>query len=451
MVKPEKNDLVLEDGSRIAVLGGGPAGSFFTIFALDLANRMGLDINIDVYEAKSFLKTGPAGCNHCGGIVSESLVQALSAEGIILPSEVIRRGIETYTLHLEQGSTKIETIFQEQRIASMFRGSGPLGSSDRSRKSFDGYLLELCQKKGAVIKEEKVTDAKMLDEGVLLETKNSTERYDLVVGASGLNPKTLGIYSNLIPKFKAPKTTKTYICEYHLGNEKINQHFGDSMHVFLLNVAHIKFGALIPKGDYVTLVLLGDSIDKEVVESFVNSKEVKSCFPEGLDLRASCPCQCFPSINVAQARMPYSDRVVLIGDTSSSKLYKNGIGAAYITAKAAANTAIFDGISKEHFRKNFRPVCKKLDFDNGIGKMIFLVTTVIQKSSLLKRGLFRMVVEEQTDKNSKKRMSSVLWDTFTGSASYTSILMRTVHPQVIIMLIWNIIIANIKPMKNEIK
>ncbi len=441
------NDLILEDGSKIAVLGGGPAGSFFAIFALDLASRIGIDISIDIYEAKSFLKTGPAGCNHCGGIVSESLVQALSAEGIILPSDVIRRGIETYTLHLEQGSTVIDTIYQEQRIASMFRGSGPLRSSDKTRKSFDGYLLELCQNKGAKIIEDKVLDAKMLNEGVVLTTKNSNDRYDLLVGASGLNPKTLGIYQKLIPKFKAPRTTKTYICEYQLGNEKINQHFGDSMHVFLLNVAHIKFGALIPKGDYVTLVLLGDSIDKKVVENFINSSEVKACFPEGIDLKESCPCQCFPSINVAHARMPYSDRIVLIGDTSSSKLYKNGIGAAYITAKAAANTVIFDGISKKHFKQSFLPVCKKLDLDNGIGKMIFLVTTVIQKSSLLKRGLFRMVIKEQSEKKSKKRMSSVLWDTFTGSASYTSILMRTVHPQALIMLIWNIVVANLKPNK----
>jgi flavin-dependent dehydrogenase len=451
MKKPEKNKLILEDGSRIAVLGGGPAGSFFTIFALDLASRMGLEITVDIYEAKSFFKTGPIGCNHCGGIVSESLVQALSAEGIILPSEVIRRGIETYTLHLEQGSTIIETIFQEQRIASMFRGAGPLGASDKTRKSFDGYLLGLCREKGAEIVEDKVVEARMLDDGVVLSTKNSNKQYDLLVGASGLNPKTLGIYRSLIPKFKPPKTTKTYICEYHLGNEKINQHFGDSMHVFLLNVAHIKFGALIPKGDYVTLVLLGDSIDKQVVESFINSTEVKACFPEDIDLRESCPCQCFPSINVAHAQMPYADRIVLIGDTSSSKLYKNGIGAAYITAKAAANTVIFDGISKKDFKRSFRPVCRSLDIDNGIGKLIFIVTTVIQKSSLLKRGLFRMVIEEQSDKSSKKRMSSVLWDTFTGSAPYTSILLRTVHPRVLIMLIWNIIVANLKPKKYEIK
>ena len=44
--------LQLNDGSSIAVVGGGPAGSFFTYFALDFAKRLDLDIAIDVYEAK---------------------------------------------------------------------------------------------------------------------------------------------------------------------------------------------------------------------------------------------------------------------------------------------------------------------------------------------------------------------------------------------------------------
>ena len=74
---PEKGQLKLTDGSRVAVIGGGPAGSFFTYFLLDLCERLDIKIHLDVFEAYSFTKPGPAGCNHCGGIVSESLVQML--------------------------------------------------------------------------------------------------------------------------------------------------------------------------------------------------------------------------------------------------------------------------------------------------------------------------------------------------------------------------------------
>lgn len=445
MQKDKKNKLILQDGSRIGVIGGGPAGSFFSFFAYDLARKMGINIEIDIYEIKNFTNTGPAGCNHCGGIVSESLVQMLSADGIVLPSQVIRRGIESYTLHLEQGTTVIDAILREQRIVSMFRGAGPLGSAVTGQQSFDGYLMQLCEKKGAKIYNEKVTDVENEPDGITLITNKSKRKYDLVVGAVGLNPRTLKLFQKIIPSFKPPKTTKTYICEYFLGSETINTYFGNSMHVFLLNQPGIKFAALIPKGNYVTLVLLGSEINKEIVDRFVSSETVRVCFPEKTELKNITPCQCFPSINITNATNPYSDRVVLIGDSSSSKLYKNGIGAAYITGKAAANTVIFDGISKEDFKKSYQPVCSTLDLDNTVGKLIFFITTIIQKSLFLKNILFQMVVKEQARERGKREMSSLLWDTFTGSAPYKRILLRTLNPLLVANLIWNILTQLIKP------
>ena len=450
MEENNRNNLTLDDGSKIAVIGGGPAGSFFTYFALDYANRFGIEIEIDVYEAKNFNLKGPIGCNHCGGIVSESLVQMLSTEGIVLPSNVIRRGIESYTMHLEQGTTLIETPLKEQRIASMFRGFGPLNSTANETLSFDRYLLELCEKKGARLIQDKVLDLEKETDGIIVKTKKTgNNKYDLVVGSVGLNPRSFQLFQKINPAFIPPKTTKTYICEFHLGNQLINEYFGNSMHVFLLNLPNIKFGALIPKGEYVTLVLLGLEINREIASSFINSKTVSGCFPPGMELKAVNPCQCFPSINIKAAKEAYSDRIVLIGDSSSSKLYKNGIGAAYITAKAAARTAVFDGISEKDFQKSFQPTCTNLNRDNAIGKLIFMVTTIIQKSAILKTGLFRMVVNEQKMSNEKRRMSSVLWDTFTGSASYTGILKRVLNPLVLASLLWNIIAGIFNPVKNN--
>ena len=262
---------LLQDGSKIAVIGGGPAGTFFTYFALDFAERLGTDISVDIYEPKDFNCAGPKGCNNCGGIVSESLIQTLSTEGVVLPSGVIRRGIESYTMHLEQGSTLIETPFQEQRIAAMFRGIGPLGADNKEDDSFDNYLLELCKKGGAKVIQDRVTSAIRTADGVTLQTKSEQKvRYDLVVGAVGLNAKTLDIFKSICPSFEPPETTKTYISEFRMEPEVIDKHFGNSMHVFLLNLPNIKFGALIPKGSFVTLVLLGNDINKEIASSFVS-------------------------------------------------------------------------------------------------------------------------------------------------------------------------------------
>jgi len=75
----------LRDGARVAVIGGGPAGSFFSYFLLDMAARAGVQINLEIYEPRDFQKAGPTGCNMCAGIVSETLVQNLAAEGLNLP------------------------------------------------------------------------------------------------------------------------------------------------------------------------------------------------------------------------------------------------------------------------------------------------------------------------------------------------------------------------------
>ncbi len=444
----ESLPIELNDGSSIAVIGGGPSGSFFSYFALDFAERIDLDISIDIYDAKNFCTTGPAGCNHCGGIVSESLVQMLSADGIVLPASVIRRGINSYTFHVEQGKSVIKTPRVEQRIASVFRGSGPLGSTENTHESFDNYLLELCKEKGAHVILERVVGLERAEDGIILTSKSSVgKKYDLVVGAGGLNFKTLQMFESLCRGYASPKVTRTHICEFLLEREIIEEYFGDSMHVFLLDLPNITFGALIPKGNYVTLVLLGKEIDKSVVDKFLNSTQVKDCFPGELQLASAPPCKCFPYINVRAAHLPFDDRVVLVGDAASSKLYKNGIGAAYLTGRAAANTVIFEGISALNFKKSYYPVCRHLNQDNFAGKFIFFVTRIIQRSNILKKGLLQLVEKEQKKETRKRRMSAVLWDTFTGSAGYRNILARFLNPFILINFLWNIITSNLKKRK----
>ena len=445
MQKKLDKELKLRESSRIAVIGGGPAGSFFAVFAFDLAREKGIELEIDVFEPKNFTDTGVQGCNHCGGIVSESLVRMLKTDGIVLPPQVIRRGIESYTLHFENGETVIDSLLHEHRIVSMFRGSGPPGQSNPAIESFDGYLQELCAKKGTKIIHEKVTALERVPDGITLETASLKRKYDLVVGAVGLNPGSLKLFQEIIPAYLPPQTTKTYISEYYLENSAISKHFGNSMHVFLLNLPGIKFGALIPKGNYVTLVLLGSGINAEMVNQFVTSKTVKACFPEGTELKSINPCMCYPYISIKNAENPYDDRVVLIGDSASTKLYKNGIGAAYITAKAAADAAINRGISKKDFKKSYQPVCSGIDRDNAVGKLIFYGTSFIQRSAFLKSVLFKMVDKEQSRERGQREVSLLLWDTFTGSAPYRKIFRRSFKLFILLAWIRNIITELLKP------
>ena len=117
------SSLRLDHGSRVAVVGGGPAGSFFSYFLLDMAERIDLKIHVDIYEPRDYDVTGPGGCNMCGGVIYESLVQSLAVEGINLPPSVVQRGIECNMLHMVNGSTQIRTPRFEKRIATTFRGA----------------------------------------------------------------------------------------------------------------------------------------------------------------------------------------------------------------------------------------------------------------------------------------------------------------------------------------
>ena len=434
----------LVDGSRIAVIGGGPAGSFFSYYALEYARRFDLDIHLDIYEAKDFTKIGSSGCNHCGGIISESLVQQLATDGVVIPSEIIQRGINSYTMHTEQGIRVIHTPTDEHRIASVFRGCGPKGCLDKSQRGFDNYLLNLCEKKGAHVIRQKVTSLERREDSIAVGcSKTDPEEYDLVVGAAGLSTKTLDLFQEVCPSYTQPELTRTYISEFFMKPSDIDGSFGSSMHVFLLDLPKITFGALIPKENYVTLVLLGEDIDKDVVQNFIDSRQVRSCFPKDFPVERAMPCKCYPFINVKQGNHAYADRVVLIGDSASSKLYKNGIGAAFVTGKAAASTAVFEGISEAHFEEYYASVCKGLDRDNKAGKFIFWVTRLIQKSPVLKRGVLEQVGREQGKPGSSQDLSAALWDTFTGSAGYIDILKRFLRPTLLAGLISSLVRSNI--------
>ena len=431
----------LQDGSRIAVVGAGPAGSLFSYFLLNMAETVSLDIDVDLFEPRHFCHRGPAGCNHCGGIVSESLVQRLATEGIMLPDGVVQRGIESYTLHTDVGDVEIDTPLMEKRIAAIYRGNGPRNSEPLDTHSFDGYLLELAREKGANLIPSLVTDIRRNDTHMSVRCSDQYRGdYDLVVVATGVNSRLTESLEDSTQEFRRPGRTKTFICEFHLGRDVIRETFGPSMHVFFLDIPRLKFAALIPKGDYVTLCLLGKDIDDELMEQFFSSPEVTRCFPGG-----KIPghvCHCYPRINIDAAKPAYGDRLVLIGDSGATRLFKDGIGASYRTAKAAARTAVFHGVGADDFEKYYAPTCRAIAKDNQVGKVVFGFGTLVQKSRFARRGVLRMTATEQKNTNGSRRMSEVLWDLFSGSASYTDVFLRTLHPAYIGGLLWNLVAGN---------
>jgi flavin-dependent dehydrogenase len=432
--------LSLDENSRVAVIGAGPAGTFFSYFLIAMAERVGMDVRVDIFESRDFTHPGPTGCNMCGGIVSESLVQTLATEGINLPSTVIQRGIDSYVLHMDVGSVKIETPLQEKRIGAVHRGAGPRGDREAQWESFDGFLLNLARDKGANLVSGRVDEIRWKEGRPILKVRGGEPVvYGLLVVAVGVNTATLKLFQDLDVGYVPPETTKTFICEYALGKESIENYLGSSMHTYLLKIPRLEFAAMIPKGEYATVCMLGKKIDKELVQSFLNSPEMKRCLPPEWDSQQEV-CRCMPKINIKGSKHPFGDRLIFVGDCGISRLYKDGIGAAYKTAKAAATSVVFSGISEEAFKRRFWPACQKLEKDNRIGKLIFSSVGLIQSFPFARRAILRMVSYEQQNKKVPQRMSTALWDLFTGSAPYREVLIRMAHPFFLCRLVWNIMI-----------
>jgi hypothetical protein len=133
----------------------------------------------------------------------------------------------------------------------------------------------------------------------------------------------------------------------------------------------------------------------------------------------------------------------MIGDSGSTRLFKDGIGAAYRTSKAAAKTAVFHGVGAENFERHYAPLCRKINRDNQVGKFVFRAASLVQKARFARRGILCMTAKEQQQTDKPRRMSDVLWDLFSGSESYTNVFLRTLHPAYIGSLLWNLVAGNL--------
>jgi flavin-dependent dehydrogenase len=338
---------------------------------------------------------------------------------------------------MDVGDVRIAAPRMEKQIASVHRGGGPRGVKEMKCGGLDGYLLKLAIEQGANWIPNRVDAIAFHNGRPWLKAGDRQAEYDLLVGAVGVNSSALKLFETGGLGYKAPVVSKTYISEFCFSRDLIRRELGYSMHVFLLNIPRLDFAALIPKGDYVTLCLVGHDLGQELVSQFINSREVRQCLPPNWEPPADF-CHCSPKIAIAGAAQPFSDRVVFVGDCGTTRLYKDGIGSAYRTAKAAARTVVFHGLSATSFRRHYWPVCRKISRDNAVGRIVFAVTRHIQKYRFARRGLWRMVSDEQRVSGLRPRMSTVLWDTFTGSAPYSSVLQRTFNPAFIGRFLWEL-------------
>jgi flavin-dependent dehydrogenase len=439
-----KSELTLGDNARVAVIGGGPSGSLFSIFALKMAKLVDRRIDVTIFEPKDFARDGPIGCNRCGGVISEHLVQTLAVEGINIPPEVIQRGINSYVLHTQRGDVEIESPAHEKRIATVYRGGGPKGMRARDKESFDNFLLNCAIYEGASHSSSRIDGIKHNGRPVITSGGNEIMEADLIVGAFGVNSSTFKIFEGLGIGYRKPETTSAFITELELGHDAVTEHFGSSIHFFLVpEPRNIKFAALIPQGRYVTLCILGKDIDEQTVSGLLETPDARRLLPD--DVLSGKHCKCFPELSLTAAEGAFADRIVVLGDAGSTRLFKDGIGASYIMGKAVATTVVFHGVGRDHFTEQYLPVYNRTKVDNRYGRFVYLTTSTYKNVGCLTEAMVNVVKKEQERRSEEfPRLSSMLWDTFTGNETYRNIFIRGTNILMHIKLGWEFIKALIR-------
>ena len=437
-----KQKIELAANARIGIIGGGPAGSFFAVQALKLALQKKLNINLTIFDEKRFTAPGPKSCNMCAGVISDHLIKYLANDGIVIPAGRVQRKIDGYYFHTRSRSIYLKTSYDEA-IFTVFRGNGPVKSDAEGNVSFDGFLLETAQKRGATVIDAQILDIQLPDKPespVKCVTKDGqTYSFDLLVAACGLNTALLEKFQNLGFGYKPPVILRTFQTEAHLGREYIEKHFGNNVHTFVLGLGKIDFVAMVPKRDYITISVVGSGhMTHEDLKKFLEHKKVRKMFPDTFQ-EESFECSCAPKIAFCSARNPAVDRFVMIGDTSYSRYYKNGIESAFITAQLAAQAAFNTGVDAASFKKAYFAQANKIIVkDNRYGRVFFRLNKWVSKSSLLTKALMDLTRSEHLTYTARI-LRQVLWIMFTGKEPYKKAFIYTLNPFLQIMVLIYII------------
>lgn len=458
----ELSRISLDDGSKVAVIGGGPAASFFAISLLREARILGRQLDVRIFERRGGT-AGPgdrrclhtSGCNFCAGGVSPRMSDILDDLGIEIPPEIVqdRVGMIRVQSHWKNLEMRVP---EDRRMYSVYRGARPRARAFRLL-NFDSVLLGEAARAGATVVNGEVTGLNRSEGGrPRLTVKRSkdgpetAETADFVVYAGGVNrhpgrplePSGLtGDLGRAIPGFAPPALQRTLIFELEVSSELAASMGGELTFIlFGSPELRIEMGSLMPKGRFVTVVLIGPDIDRtppaKIVSSFLALPHIERILPRHHVMGASS-CVCRPSMVVGCANRPVGERIGVIGDMVTSRLYKDGIYTAYLTGSGLARTALTRGIDGRSLEAGYLPLIRRLKTDLRSGRSVFLAMAWTFGNPVLSRMAYQAVLRERrTLPRERRRLETILWQVASGDVSYARILRAMLHPRTLISFLF---------------
>jgi flavin-dependent dehydrogenase len=441
------------NGDRVAIVGGGPAGSFFAVHLLREARRLGLSIEVVIVEKRP--PTGPEcegyqcrGCNYCAGIISPRLNEVLEKDGLAIPKEIIQGQIDHVWIHGQWKNFRLR-VPKEQRMYSVYRGSLP-GRRQGRPMGFDGFLLGEAVKEGAQILFGKAQRLAYDPSGKPVLTIQSNSGEDLSLGASfvcfaaGINaqygaenrPDTLfESIRQLNPAFVPGRTRRALIFELEVGEEFIERNLNREVYFIEYGAKHLalEHTALIPKGRFLTVAMIGRCVDEAVLpqdsrrlaREFLTLPQVDRILPRVAEAPLSCVCA--PRMPVTTAASPFGDRFAIIGDAVGARLNKDGLYSAHTTASSLAQTVLHEGIDRRALERGYGETIRWLVEDNRCGQIVFAASRTAFATPFISRIAYQAVATEyKVRKAGNRPLSGMLWKIASGTADYREVLREMV-------------------------
>jgi flavin-dependent dehydrogenase len=415
--------LRLADHSRVCIVGGGPAGSFAALHLLHLSKLHNLHLEVRIFEPRDFSRSGPSGCNRCAGILSSRLWGNLSELGLSLPEEILQAELQHYTIHLDGETIHLDRPDPSRRIVSVYRGGGPRMIEGAPVASFDHFLLHQAIERGAIHIQNRVREVSW-DGFPVVHTRLESYPADFLVLAIGINSKSPLANSY---GYKPPKT------EVMAQDEVLRPENweSDEVNAYFQQPRGLSFGAIIPKGRFLNISLLGKGFTRDTVDEFITAQNLTEVLQHN---PSSSLCGCNPRIAVGAAHHYYGDRWVAVGDAAVTRLYKDGIGSAYQTTQNAISTAIQVGISRHAFHKHYAPVCRSIGRDNSYGFLLFRLWNFVLNSPFVLNAWKGAIQREMSLTAGQRRHMHVLWGMLTGDEPYRKLFYQGINPIAILQL-----------------
>jgi flavin-dependent dehydrogenase len=431
--------LRIEDGSVVAVIGSGPAGCFFALLAMKEAEARGIRIRTVMFDGKSFLQEGPRGCNMCAGVISRNLLKEIERIGLRIPEDRVQRRIDSYVFHTNEGSHKVVAPPGMGSIPVVFRGNGPRFSEEMQRISFDDFLLVETERRGAEIvpyNVEELTFSSGRDPRPRLHGSEEDLEADLVVVASGVASPFVRNLQTMGSGYHPPRTVRAFQAELDLGDAALADHLGNSIHVFSLGRKDIRFAAIIPKARFATVSLVGNrDMGSDEFKAFLQTQAVRDLLPDDWHMPER-HCSCRPPLPLRGATRFYGNRLVVVGDASVSRYYKNGIESAYWTSLYAVRSAFDFGLSEESLRRSYYlPVRSEFRQENLYARILFRLNDFVASKRFWVRAHMYFVRNAPNGKTAQT-LNFLTWNLFTGNAPYRDLLRTSMNPRFFLKMIF---------------